>query len=180
MGRFAVQSLLPAASRSGACRRVHQYQGVPLIVTYTGLSAAQLADKARAWEDLCLARETLLQQRPMNPTHSRRLGAAAMPGKPARCAGPCLAGERLVDALAAADSFDEDSRRTLLQALAQPQDFSWPCNARTPARWLACRPLGHRCARHVCICRTSRSQEGRSTRRRAGAQFRLVADHVPS
>jgi DNA polymerase len=61
MGRFAVQSLLRSSEPIGRLRgRVHQYQGVPLIVTYhPAYLLRNLADKARAWEDLCLARETL-------------------------------------------------------------------------------------------------------------------------
>lgn len=61
MGRFAVQSLLRSSEPIGRLRgRVHEYQGVPLIVTYhPAYLLRNLADKARAWEDLCLARETL-------------------------------------------------------------------------------------------------------------------------
>ena len=40
--------------------RVHRYQGVPLIVTYhPAYLLRNLADKAKAWEDLLLARRTL-------------------------------------------------------------------------------------------------------------------------
>ena len=36
--------------------RVHRYQGVPLVVTYhPAYLLRSLPDKARAWEDLCLA-----------------------------------------------------------------------------------------------------------------------------
>ncbi|MDY0743576.1 uracil-DNA glycosylase [Paucibacter sp. R3-3] len=61
MGRFAVQSLLRSSDAIGRLRgRVHQYQGVPLIVTYhPAYLLRNLPDKARAWEDLCLAREAL-------------------------------------------------------------------------------------------------------------------------
>jgi DNA polymerase len=39
---------------------VHRYQGVPLIVTYhPAYLLRNLPDKAKAWEDLCLARATL-------------------------------------------------------------------------------------------------------------------------
>ena len=64
MGRFAVQSLLRSSEPIGKLRgRVHQYQGVPLIVTYhPAYLLRNLPDKARAWEDLCLARETLRLQ----------------------------------------------------------------------------------------------------------------------
>ena len=57
MGRLAVQSLLQTDEPIGRLRgRVHRYQGVPLVVTYhpAYLLRNQL-DKAKAWEDLCLA-----------------------------------------------------------------------------------------------------------------------------
>ena len=60
MGRFAVQSLLRSAEPIGKLRgRVHRYQGVPLIVTYhPAYLLRNLDEKARAWDDLCLAAET--------------------------------------------------------------------------------------------------------------------------
>jgi uracil-DNA glycosylase len=60
MGRFAVQSLLRSAEPIGKLRgRVHQFQGVPLIVTYhPAYLLRNLEDKAKAWDDLCLARIT--------------------------------------------------------------------------------------------------------------------------
>jgi DNA polymerase len=40
--------------------RVHRYRGVPLIVTYhPAYLLRNLPDKAKAWEDLCLARATM-------------------------------------------------------------------------------------------------------------------------
>ncbi|SEL49683.1 DNA polymerase [Roseateles sp. YR242] len=61
MGRFAVQQLLQSQDAIGRLRgRVHRYQGVPLVVTYhPAYLLRNLPDKARAWEDLCLARKTL-------------------------------------------------------------------------------------------------------------------------
>lgn len=61
MGRFAVQQLLRSQEPIGRLRgRVHRYQGVPLIVTYhPAYLLRNLPDKARAWEDLCLALKTL-------------------------------------------------------------------------------------------------------------------------
>lgn len=39
---------------------MHEYQGVPLVVTYhPAYLLRNLVDKARAWEDLCLAQDTL-------------------------------------------------------------------------------------------------------------------------
>jgi DNA polymerase len=60
MGRFAVQSLLRSEEPIGRLRmRVHRYQGVPLIVTYhPAYLLRNPEDKARAWDDLCLAAET--------------------------------------------------------------------------------------------------------------------------
>jgi uracil-DNA glycosylase family 4 len=60
MGRFAVQSLLRSSEPIGRLRgRVHQYQGVPLIVTYhPAYLLRNPEEKAKAWDDLCLARAT--------------------------------------------------------------------------------------------------------------------------
>jgi DNA polymerase len=64
MGRFAVQSLLRSSEPIGRLRgRVHHYQGVPLIVTYhPAYLLRNLEDKAKAWDDLCLAVETAQAQ----------------------------------------------------------------------------------------------------------------------
>ena len=60
MGRFAVQALLRSDEPIGKLRgRVHRFQGVPLIVTYhPAYLLRNLEDKAKAWDDLCLARIT--------------------------------------------------------------------------------------------------------------------------
>ena len=57
MGRFAVQALLRSDAPVGKLRgQIHRYQGVPLIVTYhPAYLLRSLPEKARAWEDLCLA-----------------------------------------------------------------------------------------------------------------------------
>jgi DNA polymerase len=57
MGRFAVQALLRTTEPIGRLRgKVHRYQGAPLVVTYhPAYLLRNLPDKARAWEDLCLA-----------------------------------------------------------------------------------------------------------------------------
>ncbi|MBD3743404.1 MAG: uracil-DNA glycosylase, partial [Stenotrophomonas sp.] len=40
--------------------RVHRYQDIPLVVTYhPAYLLRNLPDKEKAWEDLCLARETM-------------------------------------------------------------------------------------------------------------------------
>jgi DNA polymerase len=61
MGRFAVQSLLRSHEPIGKLRgRVHRYQGVPLIVTYhPAYLLRNPEDKAKAWDDLCLAVQTV-------------------------------------------------------------------------------------------------------------------------
>jgi len=61
MGRFAVQALLRSDEPIGKLRgRVHRYLGVPLVVTYhPAYLLRNLPDKARAWEDLCLAAHTM-------------------------------------------------------------------------------------------------------------------------
>ncbi len=65
MGRFAVQALLRSTESIGRLRgRVHEYQGVPLVVTYhPAYLLRNLPDKARAWEDLCLAAAVAERQR---------------------------------------------------------------------------------------------------------------------
>ena len=57
MGRFAVDVLLRSDDAIGKLRgRVHRYQGVPVVVTYhPAYLLRNLPEKARAWEDLCLA-----------------------------------------------------------------------------------------------------------------------------
>jgi len=59
LGRFAAQSLLRTTTPIGKLRgTVHSYQGIPVVVTYhPAYLLRTLTDKARAWEDLCLARE---------------------------------------------------------------------------------------------------------------------------
>ncbi len=61
MGRFAVQSLLVTdASISRLRGTVHRYRGVPMLVTYhPAYLLRNPADKAKAWEDLVLARDTM-------------------------------------------------------------------------------------------------------------------------
>jgi len=61
LGRFAAQSLLDTDEAVARLRgRVHRFQNVPLVVTYhPAYLLRNLPDKARAWEDLCLARRTM-------------------------------------------------------------------------------------------------------------------------
>jgi DNA polymerase len=59
LGRLAAQSLLRTTMPIGKLRgTVHTYEGIPVVVTYHPADLLRtLTDKARAWEDLCLARE---------------------------------------------------------------------------------------------------------------------------
>jgi uracil-DNA glycosylase family 4 len=61
MGRFAAQSLLATEEPVGRLRgRIHSWRGVPLVVTYHPAYLLRTpTDKARAWEDLCLAASAL-------------------------------------------------------------------------------------------------------------------------
>jgi DNA polymerase len=63
MGRFAVQSLLGTTEAIGKLRgQRHVYAGVPVVVTYhPAYLLRNLPDKAKAWADLCLAREIAAQ-----------------------------------------------------------------------------------------------------------------------
>jgi DNA polymerase len=63
MGRFAVQSLLGSTEAVGKLRgQRHTYGGVPVVVTYhPAYLLRNLPDKAKAWSDLCLAREIASQ-----------------------------------------------------------------------------------------------------------------------
>ncbi|HLL11587.1 MAG TPA: uracil-DNA glycosylase [Rubrivivax sp.] len=64
MGAFAVKALLRTDQPVGRLRgQVHRYHGVPLVVTYhPAYLLRSLTDKARAWEDLCLAAQVADEQ----------------------------------------------------------------------------------------------------------------------
>ena len=61
MGRFAVQSLLGSDAPVGQLRgQVHDWHGVPLVVTYhPAYLLRQPQAKAEAWDDLCRAAQLL-------------------------------------------------------------------------------------------------------------------------
>ncbi len=63
LGRFAAQNLLATDTPIGKLRgAVHRYRGVPLIVTYhPAYLLRNSLDKAKVWEDLVLARDTMIQ-----------------------------------------------------------------------------------------------------------------------
>jgi uracil-DNA glycosylase len=62
LGKSAATTLLNVDASIASLRgRVHRYQGVPLIVTYhPAYLLRNLPDKAKAWEDLLLARRTFV------------------------------------------------------------------------------------------------------------------------
>lgn len=61
LGKFAAQSLLNTDATIASLRgKLHDYQGVPVIVTYhPAYLLRNLPDKAKAWEDLCYAQRTM-------------------------------------------------------------------------------------------------------------------------
>lgn len=61
LGRPAAQTLLQTEIKIGAARgRLHQYRGIPVIVTYhPAYLLRNLPDKALAWQDLLLMRRTM-------------------------------------------------------------------------------------------------------------------------
>jgi uracil-DNA glycosylase family 4 len=61
LGKFAAQTLLNTDATIASLRgRLHDYHGVPVIVTYhPAYLLRNLPDKAKAWEDLCYARHTM-------------------------------------------------------------------------------------------------------------------------
>ena len=78
LGRFAAQTLLRTTTPISKLRgTVHRYEGIPVVVTYhPAYLLRTLTDKARAWEDLCLARDVYRQNEPAAPAdllHSQLL-----------------------------------------------------------------------------------------------------------
>ena len=63
MGRFAAQTLLGTDATIASLRgKVHQYAGVPLIVTYhPAYLLRNLPDKSKAWADLVFAKKTIAE-----------------------------------------------------------------------------------------------------------------------
>jgi len=61
LGKFAAQSLLNSDDTIASLRgKLHSYSGVPVIVTYhPAYLLRSLPEKAKAWEDLCLAKATM-------------------------------------------------------------------------------------------------------------------------
>ncbi len=63
MGRPAAQTLLQTEVKISTARtKVHDYEGIPVIVTYhPAYLLRSPLDKAKAWEDLCFMRRTMRQ-----------------------------------------------------------------------------------------------------------------------
>ncbi len=61
LGKVAAQNLLHTDATVASLRgKLHEHSGIPLIVTYhPAYLLRTLADKAKAWEDLCFARNTM-------------------------------------------------------------------------------------------------------------------------
>ncbi len=61
LGKFAAQSLLGSEDTIASMRgKQHSFHGVPVIVTYhPAYLLRNLPDKAKAWDDLCTARELM-------------------------------------------------------------------------------------------------------------------------
>ncbi|HKX53854.1 MAG TPA: uracil-DNA glycosylase [Nitrosospira sp.] len=61
LGKTAARNLLKTDASIGSLRgRLHQHEGIPVIVTYhPAYLLRTLVAKAKAWEDLCFARSTM-------------------------------------------------------------------------------------------------------------------------
>jgi DNA polymerase len=72
LGKVAAVNLLKREASVTSMRgKVHDYRGIPMIVTYhPAYLLRSLPEKAKAWEDLCFAVETMqgLQSATAAPT----------------------------------------------------------------------------------------------------------------
>ncbi len=61
LGKVAAQNLLNTGATIASLRgKLHEYSGIPLIVTYHPAYLLRIQpDKAKVWEDLCFARNTM-------------------------------------------------------------------------------------------------------------------------
>ena len=77
LGKVAAQNLLKCDNNISSLRgKIHDYSGIPLIVTYhPAYLLRSLPEKAKAWKDLCFAQsvmESLIQNpSPFNNTHPK-------------------------------------------------------------------------------------------------------------
>lgn len=70
LGKVAAQNLLATDASIASLRgRLHEFSGIPLIVTYhPAYLLRSLADKTKAWEDLCFAYETMQNLQAAHPS----------------------------------------------------------------------------------------------------------------
>jgi len=61
LGRIAAQNLLSTSATIASLRgKLHEYSGIPLIVTYHPAYLLRIQpDKAKVWQDLCSARNIM-------------------------------------------------------------------------------------------------------------------------
>ena len=61
LGKFAAQNLLSTSATVASLRgKLHEYSGIPLIVTYHPAYLLRIqSDKAKVWQDLCFARNIM-------------------------------------------------------------------------------------------------------------------------
>jgi uracil-DNA glycosylase family 4 len=85
MGKVAASHLLDTTASIASLRgRVHEHQGAPLIVTYhPAYLLRNLPDKAKAWADLCFARDTM-SALPRRPARERLVDPATVSPSPPR------------------------------------------------------------------------------------------------
>jgi uracil-DNA glycosylase family 4 len=69
LGKTAASNLLHTEASIGSLRgRLHEFRGTPLLVTYhPAYLLRNLADKAKAWEDLCFARDAMARLKAGQP-----------------------------------------------------------------------------------------------------------------
>ena len=69
LGKTAASNLLHTEASIGSLRgRLHQFRGTPLLVTYhPAYLLRNPADKAKAWEDLCFAHDTMARLKAGQP-----------------------------------------------------------------------------------------------------------------
>jgi len=69
LGKTAASNLLHTEASIGSLRgRLHQFRGTPLLVTYhPAYLLRNLVDKAKAWEDLCFARDAMTKLKAGQP-----------------------------------------------------------------------------------------------------------------
>ncbi|WP_179405264.1 uracil-DNA glycosylase [Burkholderia guangdongensis] len=104
LGRFAAQTLLNSDSSIASMRgRVHEYEGVPVVVSYhPAYLLRSLQDKSKAWADLCLARDTFRE--------AASRGAAGSAAAGSEVAGSEVAGSEAAGS-DASDPPDDAARR---------------------------------------------------------------------